>query len=815
MPINGRQRRHKNKHPAQGISASAICGLALLAAQTGMVGTAHAQAPAQAQTQANRQTYNVPAGPLAPALRSFASAANLPLSFVADQTEGKLTAGLRGQFTPPEALAALLAGSGLQAVRLDNGGYVLRSQPAPADRAPTEPSAQGSTLPAVQVTAPADRETAIGPVLGYAARISATATKTDTPLIEVPQSISVIGREEMDARGAQDVMDVIRYSPGVAIGVNGPDNRGWEDISIRGFPSYYSTYQNGLVQTPFNVTYYLTDPYAFERVEVLRGPSSMIFGQGDAGGIINRVTKLPTGERIREIELQYGNFQRKQLAFDIGDKIANTDLSYRLVGVGLDSNDQDRYPDGQKLNRTRSFLAPSLRWQPNAGTSFTLYGEFLKNSAAEDPYYVNRPGRELTNVKMGDYSYSGIKQEQSSLGYRFESRLNDNWTVRQNLRYSKLELHRRVVWANDAGADPDTVSRIARTWDDPMSQTALDTSVEGKFRTESTEHTVLLGVDWNKQKGKAHQFIGTAPDLNLSFPVYGIAIPTPDQPLNDYTQTTQQIGIYAQDQIKIDNHWIVTLGGRQDHVRQTTDDRLNAAYTQQKDSAFSGRAAVSYLFDNGLAPYLSYAESFLPTAGLDAQSNPFKPSRGKQVELGLKYQPVASKMLLTAALFDLRKSNIVSYNPVTNEGRQIARQRSRGIELEAKGELIPGLNATASYTYLDPKIVNSADPDEIGKRPVAIPKQTAAVWLDYTMGNGVGFGGGVRYQGGIPIDEHNTAFTRGVTLADAAVHYERGPWRFALNVSNLFNKKYIAGCYQASCYRGTERLATLSARYRF
>ncbi|WP_198087138.1 TonB-dependent siderophore receptor [Variovorax sp. E3] len=403
----------------------AVCGLALLAVPPG---AALAQAPAGQQAQAARQNYNVPAGPLVPALRSFASAANLPLTFVADQTEGKRTAGVRGQFTQQEALAALLGGTGLQAVRLDNGGYVLRSQPAPAEPAP---AADARTLPTVRVTAEAERETATGPLLGYAARISATATKTDTPLIEVPQSISVIGRAEMDARGAQDVMDAVRYTPGVTTSTYGPDNRSWEYILLRGFEAGVTgIYRDGLGQPGFLPTYYLTEPYALERVEVLRGPASMVFGKADAGGIVNRVSKEP-GERVREIEVQYGSFQRKQLAFDLGDKIGgNTDLSYRLIGVGLDGNDQDRYPDGRKLNHTRSYIAPSVRWQPNASTSLTVFGEYLRNNTAEDPYYFAQNYVQYP-IKMGDHSFGQLKQTSSAVGYRFETALNDSWTLRQ------------------------------------------------------------------------------------------------------------------------------------------------------------------------------------------------------------------------------------------------------------------------------------------------------------------------------------------------------------------------------------------------
>jgi iron complex outermembrane receptor protein len=779
-----------------------------LAAAFGSVLTVWApMASAQASGQAAAQVFDVkvPSQALGAALNELSRQTGAQVFAAGEVVAGTSSRTVEGRLTVDQALRQMLAGSSLEATRTANGGFAIR-------RTSDVPGAQ-STLPAVQVVANAE-ESPTGPVTGYVARRSVTATKTDTPVLEVPQSISIIGRDEMEARGAQDIMDAIRYTPGVTTSMYGPDNRGWEDILLRGFGTYNSSYRDGLAQTPFSVNYYITEPYGLERVEVLRGPSSMVFGRGDAGGIINRVSKQPTGETIRELEVQYGSFQRKQLAFDLGDRIGTSDFSYRLVGVSLDSNDQDRYSNGQKLNRTRAYLAPSVRWQPNADTSFTVFGEFLKNRSAEDPYYINANGR-FTNVKMGDPSFSGIKQEQASLGYRFETKLAQDWTLRQNFRYTTIALDRRVVWADSAAEDERTIYRIARTWNDPLKQSVLDTSVQGKVRAGITEHTLLFGVDWNELKGKSRQFYGPAPDLDLYLPVYNQAVTPPTDPLQNYRQTTRQIGIYAQDQIKIADKWVVTLGGRQDRVTSVTDDILNSSYTKKTDDAFSGRAGLTYLVGNGLAPYLSYTESFLPNVGVDANNEPFKPSRGKQVEVGLKYQPEGTRTSFTASVFDLRKTNVVTYDPVTFEGRQIGKQRSRGLELEAKGELAPGLNIAASYTWLDMKVLNSADPDELGKIPPLVPKQSATVWLDYTLGNGLGFGGGVRYIGKRQNDEYNTSYERGVTLADAAVHYEKGPWRLALNVTNLFNKKYFSICYHGECYRGNERAVTMTARYRF
>ena len=748
----------------------------------------------------------LPAQPLALTVDSLARQSGVGIGFDAALAGNRTAPALQGTMTLGQALERALSGSGLAATA-QGAGVAIRRQ---------GDTGSAITLPAVTVTADADRETATGPVTGYVARRSSTATKTDTPLLEVPQSISVIGLAEMQDRGVQDLSQAIATTPGVVTGTYGADNRGWEYITVRGFTARSNGYRDGLARTPAGVTYYQTEVYGLERVEVLRGPASMVFGQGDAGGVINQVSKQPTGERIREVEAQVGSHQRKQLAFDLGDRFAtDSPFSYRLVGVGLDSNDEEIYPDGHKLNRTRTYLAPSLRWQPDAATSLTLQAEYLKDRSAEDPYYIAPADHVLTRVKVGDYSFSKFAQQQTSVGYRFEHRLNNDWTLRQNARISHLALDRRVIWLDAIGDDDRTVSRIARTWDDPMRQTGVDTQLQGNVRAGGLEHQLLLGIDWNHQKGKARRFSGSAPDLDLLNPVYGLPIAQPTDPLAHYTQTVRQVGVYVQDQVQLNERWLVTLGGRQDHVKSVTDDHLDAARTAQSDSAFSGRAGLTYLVGNGLAPYLSYAESFLPNSGTDVEGHAFQPSRGRQWEAGVKYQPEGTRTLLTAAVFDLRKTNVVTYDNLTFDARQIGKQRSRGLELEAKAEPLPGLKASAAYTWLDIKTVQSADRTEVGKAPSGVPKQSASLWLDYLVGGGLGIGGGITHLGRRQNDEANTSSEPSVTLFDAVLHYELDAWRFALNVRNLFDRKYYSICYHGECYNGLERAVTLTARVRF
>ncbi|WP_083438936.1 TonB-dependent siderophore receptor [Herbaspirillum autotrophicum] len=779
--------------------------LACAAACTVMGGLqqAHAQSLNASPALALERQFSVPAQPLGQSINALARQAGVAISVDAALVADKTAPAVQGSMTLGQALDKALAGSGLAATA--SGSAIAIGMPGKTG---------AGLLPTLTINAA--RDTADGPVNGYVARRSATATKTDTPLTEIPQSISIIGRAEMEARGTQDMMDIVAQTPGVTVNTYGADNRGWEYISLRGFNAYSGNFRDGLPQTPFIPVYSMTETYGLERVEVLRGPASVMFGQGDVGGVVNRISKMPVAERIREIEVQYGSFDRKQLAFDVGDAFDSSgELSYRLVGVALDSNDQDRYPDGARINRTRYSLSPSLRWQPSAATSLTVLTEFLKNDSGEDPYYAIAGDGTLTNIKMGDHSFSKFRHEQASVGYQLEHAFNDSWKLRQNFRYSDVKLKRNVVWVDELQADGHTYSRIARTWNDRLRQTSLDTQLHGKLPGTIASQTLLFGIDWNYNQGNAYRFKGPAPDLDLLNPIYGLGIPTPQTPIANYAQTTSQIGLYAQDQIKLFERLIVTLGGRQDYVRTATDDALNSTRKVQNDSVFSGRIGLSYLLGNGWAPYASYGESFLPSIGVDSNNNPFKPSRGKQTELGIKFQPENSRSLFTAAVFDLTKTNVITYDNITGDARQIGKQRTRGIELEAKAEIVRNLNVIASFTKMNMKVLESADSTEAGKVPATVPNRTASLWLDYEISGGLGIGGGVNYVGERQNDEANTSVEGGFSLFSAMMRYEHGPWMLRLNASNLLNKGYNTICYHGECYRGTERAVTATVKYRF
>ena len=805
MPVQHLRVTSIKRHAGTAAQRQCALSAALLAACAlfGHPMFAHAQGALPAASVAVERPYAIPAGPLGQAINALAQQAGTAISVNAALVEGKNAPAIQGTMTLQQALDTALAGSGLAAARNGSAMVVVPTGHAAAQ-----------TLPGITVQA--EQDTASDPVFGYVARRSDTATKTGTPMREIPQSVSVIGRTEIEARGAQDVMAIVAQTPGISVNTYGPDNRGWEYISLRGFSGNSGNFRDGLAQTPFGIVYRMTEPYLLERVEVLRGPASVMFGQADAGGIINRISKQPGGDPVREVELQYGSFQRKQIGIDLGDKFApGSDFSYRLTGVALDSDDQDRYPTGQRINRKRYALAPSLRWSPNAATSLTVLAELLRNESGEDPYYAIAADKSLTRVKMGDPAFSRIRQDQNSLGYRFEHAFSDDWSVRQHFRHTDNRVKRRVIWVDELQADERTYTRIARTWDDKHQHTGLDTQLLGKLHSGNVSQTLLFGIDWNRSKGDANRFIGPTRDLDLLNPVYNLPIPVPTKPWANYTQTAEQTGLYAQDQIKLYERWVVTVGGRQDYARSVTDDRLDASHTVQSDSVFSGRAGLNYLFADGWAAYAGYTQSFLPNNGMDYNNDPLKPSRGKQVETGIKYQPENSRLFFGAALFDLRKTNVVTYDNISGDTRQIGKQRSRGIELEAKAELTRDLNLVASLTKMNLRVLESADRTEAGKVPATEPQQMASLWLDQTLAKGFGIGGGINYVGPRQNDEANTSRAGGYAIFTGMLKYETGRWLLRLNASNLLNKQYNTICYHGECYLGAERTVTATLKYRF
>lgn len=675
------------------------------------------------------------------------------------------------------------------------------AQPGPS----TEPA---TVLPAVQVTGTG--ETATGPVDGYVATRSATGTKTDTPLSETPQAITVIPRGQIVDQGSQNVQDAMNYAAGVRPNAYGVDNRG-DYVRIRGVEP--AQYLDGLRQF-FNYNNPRTEIYGMERVEVLRGPSSMLYGQGSTGGIVNLVSKRPQAEAQREIGVVLGNDNRREIQADLtGPVTEDGEWLYRVVAVGRDSDTQVQHAPDDRL-----MLAPSLTWRPSAATSLTLQALWQKDKAGTTQSFLpwsgsvqeNPNGRIPTRRFVSEPGFDAYDTEQFSVGWLFEHQFNDTWKFRQNFRNTVSRVDYQSLYPNVYGdrrgnsyidADQTTTDRFFYVNKPRMRTLLADQNIEGKLNWGRTEHTVIFGMDYSHYRETSQTASGLGAPLNLYHPVYGNL---PEYELSDTPkQKQQQLGFYAQDQIKFDKNWIFLAGIRRDRA----DNRIDGQ-DKETDYATTKRFGLMYAADNGWSPYLSYSESFTPIAGSDFYDQRWKPMRGKQVEAGIKYMPKGADIEFTAAAYDLREKNRQTNDPNNpNNQIQAGKTRTRGVELELRGRVTKDVDVIANYIYTDP------DPQLEG-----LPKHMASLWGKYRFAlagqPGFAVGAGVRYltafrDGGAPQ-------TPAVTLFDAMVSYDNGPWRYALNVNNIADRTYEVVCLdRGDCFYGARRTVMLSGAYRF
>jgi iron complex outermembrane receptor protein len=673
-------------------------------------------------------------------------------------------------------------------------------------------------------------ETARGPVHGYVAKRSSSGTKTNTPIMETPQSVSVIGAEQIRDQKPNKLDEVLRYTAGVRAGTYGADTRNdwW---LIRGFKSddvglfldgmqlFYTSYASWKLQ-PFNL----------ERVEILRGPSAVLYGGSSQGGIVNAISKMPPTEPIRYVETGINNFGNAYLAFDFGGPVATATeqgkLLYRIVGQVQNGGTQvDFTPDNNY------FIAPSVTWKPDADTSFTVLASASKQDTRGIgflPYVgtvVDAPwGKIPTSRFVGDPSVDRFTREQEMVGYLFERNLSDSVTFRQNARLAHVDVTYSTLYGLGY-ATTAAAANLARGnffTNGVANQANLDNQLEYRFATGPLQHTSLFGVDLKHYTIDDYQGFGAATSLNLLNPVYTPTATFSGAPYQNATLTQKQAGVYAQDQIKLDRFTLV-LSGRNDWVDTHNDNHIGTSMGRD-DSAFSGRAGLIYNFDFGLAPYASYATSFNPIIGTNFTLAPpqlYLPETAKQTEVGVKYQPLGFDGHFGVAFFDLKRTNVLTTDPNNSlRSVQTGEVTSRGVELEAVANVMPGLKVTASHTVYDIFVSRDLDATLIGKVPTNTPSQLTSGWADYTIQSGfltgLGFGGGVRYVGKSYADNMNTLVVPSYLLGDAAIQYEWQGWRYALNVSNITDKIFVGSCSSSTaCFYGDRRRVTASASYKW
>ena len=670
-----------------------------------------------------------------------------------------------------------------------------------------------------------------GPVTGYVATRSATATKTNTPLIETPQSITVVGREQIDAQKAQTLTQATQYTAGVYSGTFGADTR-VDYFTLRGFiASDYGIYRDGLQVLNYGFGTFKVETFGLERIEVLRGPAAVLFGAGNPGGIINQITKRPTTQPFGYVEVGGGSFGQVYGAFDIGGPADDSGhWFYRLTGFGRQGGTQvDGAPDD------RAYIAPALTYRPDAGTSLTVLTSYQRDSTAVTANFLPYLGTARPNLSglriprslnVGDPAINTFQREQAFAGYEFEHAFNETWSFRQNLRYSFSDAFQNS-YLNQTGYADAAQTQLARYQFLTSSKVGIfqvDNQAEARFFDGYFAHDLLIGIDYKRYDLHDNQGTNFAAGysvtpLSIINPIYGQILGRPSPYLVN-ADTFQQLGIYAQDQIKLTDRLTLVLGGRQDFADNVVRDRLSPTNSSRRsDEAFSGRAALIYNFPEGLAPYVSYSTSFQPQIGSDANGRSYLPEYGEQVEVGVKFEPVGYGFFLTAAAFDLVRQNVLQPVPGTFFSAPLGEVRSRGVEVQAVANLAQGLNLVGAFTAYDLQTIKG-NADQVGRTPTRIPEVLASVFADYTIPTGdwrgFGFGGGVRYVGRSFADVANTLTVPEYVLFDAQIHYTWDNWRAAINATNLGDRRFVSSCISANeCFYGEARRVLASVSYKW
>ncbi|ODP38693.1 TonB-dependent siderophore receptor [Sphingomonas turrisvirgatae] len=659
-------------------------------------------------------------------------------------------------------------------------------------------------------------------------------TKTETPLIELPQPLTIISADTYLSQGAINISDTVKYAAGVLANPYGRDTR-VDGFNVRGINALQ--FRDGMRDIFSYYASITSDPYNFSRVEIVRGPASVLFGQGSIGGLVNLVSKTPDFETRGELNLVYGSYDRKEALGDVNLALTGN-LAIRAVARVRDADTYvDHVPDD------RVMFAPSIRWQPTPATDVILTGLYQEDDTGSTSQFLPIAGTFRPNpvdpaLQLDPYTFVGKagwdRYDGRSLqgGGSIVHRFSDKVRLSLKARYIDSDLQYFTHYA-DSYTDPvnpfavygtngRTIGLYSDASDARMNVFSTDNNVEFKFNTGANiEHTLLVGLDysWNKV-GKRY----AAPGLEV-VDLYDIdyaALATP-QPAGPFAYDSQkQLGVYVQDQVRLFDRVSIIVGARRDHVTNSSG---------QEDNATTFRAGIIGEVGAGFSPFFSYTESFLPIAGRltgpgGVPTTPFIPQTGTQYEAGVKWQP-SPATLVTLTGFHIKERNRVLYlaNNVTTQWGELT---TRGVEFEASHTL-PGefeLLLNYGYSELESEVNTSLD---------YMPRHTASAWSTKTFGNVGGaqlrLGAGVVYSGESkstgPLDPYGrnptiapgtlyTIVTPARTTIDALAELTWDKWRFAINATNLLNEQAFASCLaRGDCFMAAPRNVMASVGFRF
>ncbi|MBN3963656.1 TonB-dependent siderophore receptor [Nostoc sp. NMS8] len=658
---------------------------------------------------------------------------------------------------------------------------------------PEQPSAPGEEPIELVVTGEQD---------GYRVPDTSTATRTDTPIRDIPASIQVIPQQVLKDQQITQVREAVSNVSGITAGPGGSQTTFGESFILRGFAdsSDSSTFIDGFNRN--NVLSRSLDVANIEQLEVLKGPASVLYGQGDPGGILNIVTKQPLATPYYAVEGTIGNFDFYRPTLDLSGPL-NTDktIRYRL---NMAYENSSSFVDFVKTEQ--AFIAPVISFDLGKNTTLVLEGEYLNTSKVE---YLGIPavgsllpnplGRVPRSRFIDDPDFK-LERDFVGLGYRLQHKFSDNWSIRNAFRAELEDYNETFDYSLGLRSDNRTVDRGAR-FDQARSRNYnLQTDVIGKIQTGIVKQDLLFGLELGRTNyiRKTFSPTPTLPPIDLFNPNYDRPSIQFDTKTSDTENPQNLIGVYTQDLISIGDKLKILLGGRFDFVDTSYEDTVGGISRNQQDTAFSPRIGIVYQPIQPVSLYASYSRSFQPSPAFsrNADDTPFEPTKGESFEVGVKSDFFDGRLSATLAAYQITKQNIVVDDPA-NQGfsLQIGEQRSRGIELDVGGEILPGWKIIASYAYIDPEITEDTRPEYKGNEPSNVARNSASLWTTYEIQTGdlkgLGFGGGLFFVGDRQGDLENTFTLPSYVRTDAAIYYRRDNWRVGLNIKNLFDVYYF------------------------
>jgi iron complex outermembrane receptor protein len=655
---------------------------------------------------------------------------------------------------------------------------------------------------------------------------ASTATRTDTPIRDIPQSIQVVPRQVLEDRNVRTVGEAVETVSGVVetLSYLAGSTPVFTARSIRGFQEdLTSSFRNGFREEGGGQ---LSLIGTTEQVEVLKGPASVLFGALEPGGVINLVTRQPLAEPYYKIGFEAGNFGQYQPSIDFsGPLITDKSVLYRLIAAFRGGGD---FQDTTRVETTT--IAPSLTFRLGERTNLNLYYEYGRYNADRSPYPVPllSDGR-LPPKNLFPAYFSAIDVESHRVGYTLNHEFNEEWQIRHHLAARFTDQRRRENTPAGVLDDRFLTGHQLSVANGSRSSYFGQIDLVGKFKTGTISHQLVAGFDFSSVEGNAGFFYtpnGNLPDLDIFNPNYDVPKPFFPAPNEFFLDRIRVYGVYLQDQIAFSNNLKMLIGGRYDWT-STESGLVGSDIPTQNDGAFSPRIGLVYQPSQTVSLYASYSRSFRPSIGRNPDDNPFEPTRGTQYEVGVKADFLDGKLSTTLAAYHLTRTNVLTPNPdpiLAQQGFsvQVGEQRSRGIELDVAGEILPGWKVIASYALTDAQVTaDNSIPSTVGSRLTGVPQNQASLWTTYEIQRGdlrgLGIGLGLFYVGQRQGNLANSFQIGDYLRTDAAIYYRRGRFNAAVNVRNLFDIDYVSspGFDRLTVNRGVPFAITGSISWEF